>query len=166
MSCGIITIGGNPPGGGGADPSAFSFDFQTVGAAVQTTTLATLVPNGSRVLLRSLTVSMIFAAGVPAGDIGELAYAGAVQAQRGTTDAQVVFFGTQPWGPPPGTAPLQPTSVGYQPPLAFGSPGGILVALAVAGSNFNLAGTGILGFTIQWNVRGLIEVFAGAVRVI
>lgn len=147
---------------GGADPAAFAYDFEIVGATSNTRTLATLVPNGARVLLRNLAVSLVFVAGAPAGDIGQVTFLGDAQAQRSTTDAQVVVFGPAPWGPPP-VAPLQP-GTGYQPPLLFGV-GGVGIALAVAASDLNLVvGPGFAGFTIRGNVRGLIEVFEGAVR--
>ena len=72
---------------------------------------------------------------------------------------------SQPWGPPP-TAILQPTSSGYQPPLTFGSPGGLAIALVVVGTQIQIVVTGIGGFTILTNVIGEIHTFGTAVRLV
>jgi len=137
----------------------------TVGAVVATFPIADLPNPGDRILIRGLLVSAIFTAGVAAGDIGQIAGTLDVQAQNSTTDGVVVAFATQPWGPPP-TAILQPTSTGYQPPLAFGSPGGVAVAVVVAGTQVQVQCTGIGGFTIRFDVLGDLFLFGTAARLV
>lgn len=159
-------------GSGGGSPVApiarafFQQTFSQVGATVGTLNLGIVTNPGDRILLRGLTVSAIFTAGVPAGDVGQIAYAGMVQAQNGTTDGVVVVFGPQPWGPPPGVPALQPTSVGYQTPLIFGNPGGIAVVLNVAGTTLRVQGTGIGGFTTRFDVFGEIYLFGTSTRLV
>lgn len=163
MSCGTIRNGQRCQGGG--DPTIMTVpDFDVVGATTTTVPLATLAANGNVACVRGLTLIARFVAGVPAGDIGQAAFAGAVQCQRGTTDAQVVVFAVAPWGPPP-AAVLQPNSVGYQPPMLFGV-GGVPVVLQATGSQLEIAVTGIAGFTIRFSVRGNIDVLDGAVRLV
>lgn len=137
----------------------------TVGAVVATFPIADLPNPGDRILVRGLLVSAIFTAGVAAGNIGQIAGTLDIQAQNSTADAVVVTFATQPWGPPP-TAILQPTSTGYQPPLAFGSPGGVAVAVVVAGTQVQIQCTGIGGFTIRFDVLGELFLFGTSARLV
>lgn len=168
MSCCDLRQNGRIAGGGRSSPISSAF-FQTtftqIGATLGTINIATLATPGDRILLRGLELSAIFTAGVPAGDIGQIAYGGAVQCQNATTDAQVVLFGPQPWGPPP-TPVLQPTSTGYQPPLAFANPGGIAVGAGIVGTNVVVVGLGIAGFTTRFDLVGEIYLFGGAVRLV
>jgi hypothetical protein len=167
MSCCISRQNGMSAGGGGGGFSPF---FQAapliqVGATTGTQNIGVVTAPGDRILLRGLLISAIFTAGVPAGDIGQVAFSGDVQAQNATTDAQVVVFATQPWGPPP-AAVLQPTSVGYQPPLAFGSPGGIPVVINVLGTTLRVQCTGIAGFTTRFDIIGEIYLFGTSTRIV
>lgn len=139
--------------------------FSQVGATVGTVNLGVVTNPGDRIVIRGLTISAIFTAGIAAGDVGQIAYAGAVQAQNATTDAQVVVFGPQPWGPPP-VAALQPTSTGYQPGPAFGSPGGIGVVINVAGTTLRIQCTGIAGFTTQFDIIGEIYLYGTSTRIV
>lgn len=169
--CTGVGVNGGPGGGGGSpiSPLARAFFQQTftqVGATTGTVNLGIVTNPGDRILIRGLTVSAIFTAGVPAGDVGQIAYAGVVQAQNGTTDGVVVVFGPAPWGPPPGLPALQPTSVGYQSPLVFGSPGGIPVVINVAGTTLRVQGTGIGGFTTRFDVLGEIYLFGTSTRLV
>ena len=167
MDCGFETVGGNPASGGGAGFSQlFQASVTTSGAVVGTINLGTLPARGDRIILRGFEVSSIFTAGAAAGDIGQDGYAGSVMAQSGTTDAQVLVWGTQPWGPPPGTPILQPTSVGYQPPLTFGSPGGLAIVINVLGTTLRFQVTGIGGFDIRTDIIGEIYLFGTSTRLV
>lgn len=165
--CTGIGPNGAPGGGGGGAGFTpfFQQTFSQVGATLGTLPIADLPAFGDRILIRGLTVSAFFTAGVPAGDIGEIAYAGIVQAQNGTTDAQVVMFSSSIWGLPP-VPILQPTSVGYQPALAFASPGGIALGVGVVGTQVVVVGLGIAGFTTRFDVIGELYLFAGAIRLV
>jgi hypothetical protein len=163
--CGTDSDDGQPAGGGGGFAPFFQETFSQVGATLGTLPIADLPTPGDRIVLRGLVVSLIFTAGVPAGDIGQIAFSGDVQAQNATTDAQVVQFAPQPWGPPP-TAELQPTSTGYQPPLAFASPGGVAIGVGIVGTQVVVVGLGIAGFTIRFDVIGEIYLFGGATRLV
>lgn len=163
--CGTDSDDGVPSGGGGGFDALFQQTFTQVGATLGTLPIADLPAPGDRILIRGLVVSAIFTAGVPAGDIGQIAYGGIVQAQNATTDAQVVLFSSSVWGVTP-VPVLQPTSVGYQPPLAFASPGGIAVGVGVVGTQVVVVGLGIAGFTTRFDVIGEIYLFGGAVRLV
>lgn len=167
MSCCEARQNGRPAGGtgGGGFSPFFQTTFTQVGATLGTINIATLPALGDRILLRGLELSAEFTAGVPAGDIGQIAYAGAVQAQSATTDAQVVLWATSVWGVPPVPA-LQPTSVGYQPPLAFGNPGGIAVGVGVIGLNVVVLGLGIAGFTTRFDLIGELYLFGTSIRLV
>lgn len=156
---------GAPAGGGGAFAPFFQATFSQVGATLGTIPIADLPAPGDRILIRGLTLSAEFTAGVPAGDIGQIAYAGIVQAQNATTDAQVVLFSSSIWGLPP-VPVLQPTSVGYQPPLAFASPGGIAIGIGVVGTQVVVVGLGIGGFTTRFDLIGELFLFGTATRLV
>ncbi len=163
--CATIGVNGGPGGGSGFSAFFGPRTLTQVGATVGTLNLGVVTNPGDRIVLRGLTISAIFTAGVPAGDIGQIAFAGDVQAQNGTSDAQVVIFATQPWGPPP-AAVLQPTSTGYQPALAFGSPGGIPVAINVLATTLRVQCTGIGGFTTRFDIWGEIQLFGTSTRLV
>jgi hypothetical protein len=145
----------------GTTQSTFRGTFDTVGATVVTVPLANLATVGSSVVLRSFFVSMVFRAPA-AGDIGEIAFGGVIQAQTNVVDGTVVF-GPPPWGPPAGVPDMN--STGYQSPVTFGSPGGVGCVVQATGAQLELLVTiGFGGFTIRHNYNGDMFLFDGATR--
>lgn len=170
MGCCDLRLNGRIAGGGGGGSSPISTAFfqatgSSVGAVLTTINLGTVPAPGDRIVLRSFVCSAIFTAGIAAGDVGQIAYFGDSQHQNATTDAQVVDFGPQPWGPPP-VALLGNTSTGYQPPLAFGSPGGIPMGVGTAGVTLVFTALGIAGFTTRFDIIGEIYLFGTSTRLV
>jgi hypothetical protein len=141
-----------------------------VGATTVVWPIATVGVAGAHAVVEGLWVKSIFTAGVPAGDIGQMNYAGTFTGQNSTTDGVVSMWGPIPWGPPAGgDVPnniLEPNSVGYQPPLLYGTPGGIACGIRATGTQLELFLTGIGGFTTLVNGGGRVFVYAGAIRLL
>lgn len=159
--CPLALSNGAVPSSGGGDASLFSVDVQTVGAVTVVVPLASLAIVGADAMLRAIAVRSV-ERGTPGG-FSQINFAGATLALRNVADGSQ-RNGPPPWGPPAGVPPMN--STGYQPPLVYGSPGGIATTIRMTGNQLEIAITGIAAFTIDHSIRGNLYVFDGAVRLV
>lgn len=157
--CTPSTDDGATPGAPAGDAAAFAAGFDILGGLTVNTPLVDLAAIGAVAMLRSIHVSSWAFAGFALADFGVTWALPAWTAQRNAVESFA-------YGAPNGAAI---DNAGYQSPGVLGAAGYGAVGLAIVGTQVVLQTTGLAappGITTRWRVRGFLDVFDGAVRLI